>query len=200
MSVICGDLNPTAGEILVHGQAKKFSGPHKALEIGILSVPRERRVESIVPEMPVYENIAMSNYERVKKNGLISSKESMKQADAYVKELAIKLPNVRQKVGRLSGGNAQKVVFARVLASGADILMLDHPTRGVDVGAKSEIYSIIRDIAAEGKSIIVLGDTLDESIGLANRIIVMKDGLITMEYDAPADAKPEQVDIVRYMM
>lgn len=200
MSVICGDLNPTAGEILVHGQAKKFSGPHKALEIGILSVPRERRVESIVPEMPVYENIAMSNYERVKKNGLISSKESMKQADAYVKELEIKLPNVRQKVGRLSGGNAQKVVFARVLASGADILMLDHPTRGVDVGAKSEIYSIIRDIAAEGKSIIVLGDTLDESIGLANRIIVMKDGLITMEYDASADAKPEQVDIVRYMM
>lgn len=94
-------------------------------------------MESIVPEMPVYENIAMSNYERVKKNGLISSKESMKQADAYVKELEIKLPNVRQKVGRLSGGNAQKVVFARVLASGADILMLDHPTRGVDVGAKS---------------------------------------------------------------
>ena len=76
MSVICGDLNPTAGEILVHGQAKKFSGPHKALEIGILSVPRERRVESIVPEMPVYENIAMSNYERVKKNGLISSNEA----------------------------------------------------------------------------------------------------------------------------
>lgn len=76
----------------------------------------------------------------------------MKQADAYVKELEIKLPNVRQKVGRLSGGNAQKVVFARVLASGADILMLDHPTRGVDVGAKSEIYSLIRDIAAEGKT------------------------------------------------
>ena len=100
----------------------------------------------------------------------------------------------------MSGGNAQKVVFARILASDADILLLNHPTRGVDIGAKGEIYSLIRDITAQGKGVIVLGDTLDECIGLSNRLLVMKDGEITKELDASADHKPEQVDIVKYMM
>jgi ribose transport system ATP-binding protein len=87
-----------------------------------------------------------------------------------------------------------------VLSSGAEILVLNHPTRGVDVGAKEDIYEIIREITALGKSVILLGDTLDECIGLSNRIIVMKDGLVTKEFDAKPSGKPEQLDIVKYMM
>jgi ribose transport system ATP-binding protein len=86
------------------------------------------------------------------------------------------------------------------MASGADILILNHPTRGVDVGAKEEIYSLIREIVAKGAGAILLGDTLDECIGLSNRLLVMKDGEITHEFDASPDNKPEQVDIIKYMM
>ncbi|MDO4990287.1 MAG: sugar ABC transporter ATP-binding protein [Eubacteriales bacterium] len=200
-AVICGDEDPSDGEILVNGRPMKFSSPAKARkEASILSVPRERRVEGILGELSAFENICMSNYGGVRKNGFISDKMARDQAEKYVKELDIKLSSVEQKVGRLSGGNAQKVVFARILSSDCDILILDHPTRGVDVGAKTEIYSIIRDIAEKGKSLIVLGDTLDETIGLANRVAVMKDGEITKVFDAPPNEKPEQVDIVKYMM
>ncbi|MBQ3303227.1 MAG: sugar ABC transporter ATP-binding protein [Clostridia bacterium] len=200
-AVICGDEDPTGGEIVVRGQPQRFTSPSKARKAAsILSVPRERRVEGIIGELSAYENICMSNFDGVRRNGVISDKLAKAQAEQYVKELSIKLPSVDQRVGRLSGGNAQKVVFARILASNCDILILDHPTRGVDVGAKTEIYSIIRDIADQGKSLIVLGDTLDETIGLSNRVAVMKDGEITKMFDAPPDGKPEQVDIVKYMM
>ena len=200
-AVICGDEDPTSGEIVVGGRPLKLTSPCKARkEASILSVPRERRVEGIIGELSAYENICMSNFDAVREKGVISDRKARAQAEKYVKELSIKLAGVNQKVGRLSGGNAQKVVFARILASDCDILILDHPTRGVDVGAKTEIYSIIRDIADQGKSLIVLGDTLDETIGLSNRVAVMKDGEITRMFDAPPDAKPEQVDIVKYMM
>jgi ribose transport system ATP-binding protein len=92
------------------------------------------------------------------------------------------------------------VIFARVLDSGCPILVLDHPTRGVDVGSKEEIYRLIRDITGKGVSIILMGDTLDECIGLASRIIVMKDGLMNGEFDCPAGNKPDQVEVVRRML
>ena len=199
-AVVSGDEDPTSGEIRILGQAKRFDSPCAALSSGILSVPRERRVEGVVPDLSACENIALSNFEKVKRHGLISEKLARAQAEEYVRELSIKLPSVRQTVGHLSGGNAQKVVFARALASDADILILDHPTRGVDVGAKAEIYGIIRDIADKGKSLIVLGDTLDESIGLANRVFVMKDGEVTRVFDAPPADKPDQLSILKYMM
>ncbi len=199
-AVVCGDEAPTSGEIRINGSAKQFSSPHAALRHGILSVPRERRAEGVVADFTTFENICMSNYDKVTSRGLISDRLARKQAEKYVKELEIKLPSVGQKVSNLSGGNAQKVVFARVLASEADILVLDHPTRGVDVGAKAEIYSIIRDIANDGKSILLLGDTLDETIGLGNRVFVMKDGMVTKVFEAPPGGKPEQLDIVKYMM
>ena len=92
------------------------------------------------------------------------------------------------------------MVFSRALASGAEILILNHPTRGVDVGAKEEIYAFIRDMTEEGKAVILLGDTVDEYLGLCSRLLMMKDGLVTGEFDAPADGKPSQVDVVSLMM
>ena len=100
----------------------------------------------------------------------------------------------------LSGGNQQKAVFSRALASECDIIILNHPTRGVDVGAREDIYTLIREIVSMGKSVILLGDTLDECIGMASRIIVLQDGLITAEFDANVDNKPSQVDVVSHMM
>ena len=114
--------------------------------------------------------------------------------------LKIKTTGPKALIMSLSGGNQQKAVFSRALASECDIIILNHPTRGVDVGAREDIYTLIREIVAQGKSVILLGDTLDECIGMASRIIVLQDGLITAEFDASVDNKPSQVDVVSHMM
>ncbi|MDF2655786.1 MAG: sugar transporter ATP-binding protein [Bacillota bacterium] len=199
-SVICGDEKPTYGEVILKGKPVKYSEPSQALKDGTLLIPKERMYEGIVRGLPVEDNIAMSNTKRLKKNGLVSKKAISNQAEKYIKLLNIKTRGKDELVIQLSGGNQQKVVFARALASEADILILNHPTRGVDVGAKEEIYSLIRDMVAGGKSVILLGDTLDECISMSNRVFVMKDGLITGEFSAAADAKPSQVQIVSMMV
>ncbi|MDR0361336.1 MAG: sugar ABC transporter ATP-binding protein [Planctomycetota bacterium] len=199
-AVVCGDESYSSGKLVVNGKVRRFSSPRAALKAGVLSIPKERREEGIIAEASIHENIAMSNYKAFKRFGLVSTALEREHAKRHVAELSIKTPGITQSVGFLSGGNAQKVVFARILSSDADVLVLNHPTRGVDVGAKEEIYSLIRDITASGKGMILLGDTLDECIGLASRIIVMKDGLVTHELDAPAGAKPEQLEIVKYMV
>ena len=100
-------------------------------------------------------------------------------------------------VGSLSGGNQQKVVLAKWRIAGVKVLILDHPTRGIDVGAKEDVYDLIRDMTAEGLAVILLGDTLEEVIGLSTRILVMRDGAITARLEAPPGAKPAQVDLLQ---
>ncbi len=199
-AVIGGDEDFSDGEIYVNGTVKTFKSPAEALENGILSVPKERRDEGILGIRSVYENICISNLSLVSKYGLIARKNQIKLANEWIDNLGIKCDSASGNLENLSGGNAQKVVFARAIASNADILILNHPTRGVDVGAKEDIYNMIRDITEQGISVIMLGDTLDESIGISNRILVMKDGVVTREFDCPVDNKPEQVEIVKYMV
>lgn len=200
-SVLCGDEKPTYGEVLIKGKPVHYSEPSQALKDGTLLIPKERMYEGIVRGLPLEDNIAMSNTKQLKnKRGLVSKQAISDQAEKYIKLLNIKTRGKDELVIQLSGGNQQKVVFARAIASQADILILNHPTRGVDVGAKEEIYSLIRDMVAEGKSVILLGDTLDECISMSNRVLVMKDGLITGEFNAAADSKPSQVQIVSMMV
>ena len=199
-SVLCGDEKPTSGELFVKGRPVLYGNPAKALDDGVLMIPKERLVEGVVRSLTVKENIAMSNAKQLKKGGFISRKRLTEQANEWIKKLSIRTRGGDDLVIQLSGGNQQKVVFARALVSNADILILNHPTRGVDVGAKEEIYSLVRDIVAEGKSVILLGDTLEECSGMSNRVLVMKDGLITGEFDASVDNKPSQVDLVSLMV
>jgi ribose transport system ATP-binding protein len=199
-SVISGDEKATSGFFKVLGQVAEYESPYDALKYGIISIPKERREEGIVGSLSIMENICLSNLDVVRKGFLISRKKQVENASEWIKKLRIKSSSHSDLVSKLSGGNAQKVVFSRILSSGAKILILDHPTRGVDVGAKEEIYNLVRDVTDQGYSIILLGDTLDECIGLSSKILVMKDGLVSKVYEAPANAKPEQVDIVRYMM
>jgi ribose transport system ATP-binding protein len=199
-AVISGDEKATSGEFYIEGKKAVFSNPSKALDSGILSIPKERREEGIIGILNIYENISLSNLDNMKKLGFVSKKKQIEQSQKWIEKLNIKCSCNKELMCQLSGGNAQKVVFARVLASSSKVLILNHPTRGVDIGAKEEIYSLIRDITTSGFSVILLGDTLDECIGLSNRILVMKDGLLTKEFEAPAECKPEQVDIIKYMM
>ena len=199
-SVLCGDESPTGGQILLHGREIKFSSPEKARKNSILMIPKERLYEGIVGMLSVEDNIALSNLEKMRKGIAVSPQKINRQAEEWIRKLNIKTSGAKALIMSLSGGNQQKVVFSRALASESDIIILNHPTRGVDVGAREEIYTLIREIVAEGKSVILLGDTLDECIGMSSRIIVLQDGLITAEFDAHAAHKPSQVDVVSHMM
>ncbi len=198
--VLCGDERPSFGSIKLKGETVKFSAPKDALAEGILMVPKERHFEGVVLSLSVEENIALSNANKLAKGPIVSAGAVRKQANEWIEKMRIKTSGPKALLTSLSGGNQQKVVFSRSLASGANVVILNHPTRGVDVGAKEEIYSFIRNMTDEGKAVIVLGDTLDECIGLSSRLLVMKDGLITGEFEALADNKPSQVDVVSLMM
>jgi len=199
-ALICGDDDADSGEMYLEGEKVRFPSPHAALKKGIISVPKERRDEGMVEALSIYDNMIMSNYEKVKVHGIISKKKIRNDANEWLKKMGIKARRIDDKMNELSGGNAQKVVFVRAIYADPKILILNHPTRGVDVGAKEEIYSIIRDITQSGVSVILIGDTLDECIGLSSRLIVMKDGLVSAEFDCPPDNKPSQVDVVKKMM
>jgi ribose transport system ATP-binding protein len=199
-AAICGDDPADGGTIEVSGKKVELNEPVDALKNGILCIPKERRVEGIMGTLPVYENMTISNLNVAKSGGLVTKSKQISIAKELVKKLRIKLSDVSEEIENLSGGNAQKAVFARALISDANIIILNHPTRGVDVGAKLEIYSLIREAAANNKSVILLGDTLAECAGMSNRILAMKDGLITGEFDASADNKPSEVELVKKMM
>lgn len=199
-AVLLGDERPTAGTIRVRDKVCKFGSPNDALRNGIVAIPKERRIEGIVGMRSVGENIAISSLRRIEKMGVILPKTVDQLGRNWIERLSIKCMGTDEPVQSLSGGNAQKVVFARAMESGCSILILNHPTRGVDVGAKEEIYSLIRDITAKGVAVVVLGDTLDECIALSSRILVMKDGLVTNSFDAPVGDKPSQVEIIKNMM
>ena len=198
--VICGDERPSFGEVVIRGERMKFASPQQALDKGVLMIPKERLFEGIVSNLSVEENIALSNAHALSKGPVVSARAVRRQAEEWIKKLRIKTSGPQELLLQLSGGNQQKVVFSRALASGAEILILNHPTRGVDVGAKEEIYAFIRNMTEEGKAVILLGDTVDEYLGLCSRLLMMKDGLVTGEFDAPADGKPSQVDVVSLMM
>ena len=199
-AVLCGDDAKTSGIIKIGSVEHTFSSPTAARKAGILSVPRNRREDGIIGILSISENIAVTNYQKNAKFRIISNRKQNRSARDWVEKVGIKCENVEQRVNNLSGGNAQKVIFARVLGSECPILILDHPTRGVDVGSKGDIYRLIRNITERGVSVILMGDTLDESIGLSSRIIVMKDGLVCSEFDCPVDNKPDQVDVVKQML
>ena len=199
-SVLCGDDRADIGQVLLDGKERHFSDPSEALGAGILSVPKERREEGIIGILSVAENISLSSIKAISHYRVVSGRERMNRALDWIHKLNIKASGPKVSVNTLSGGNAQKVVFARVICSENRVVILNHPTRGVDVGAKEEIYQLIREIAEKGIGVVLLGDTLDETISLSSRLLVMKDGLIVAEMESPRDNKPSQIDVVRYMM
>jgi ribose transport system ATP-binding protein len=198
--VVCGDERPTSGEILLRGEPVSFSSPADALGRGILMIPKERLVEGVVRTSSVENNIALSSLGSIAAACFVPLSRVRAQAVEWIGKMRIKTSGPRELLIQLSGGNQQKVVFSRALASDCDILILNHPTRGVDVGAKEEIYATIRGVVADGKAVILLGDTLDECIGMSGRVLVMKDGLVTGDFDASPGGKPSQVDVVSTMM
>ena len=188
------------GSIRVNGEPVTLNSPWKAVQTGVGYLPRERKAEGIVGLNSVAENMTMAAIKRVAPRSIIQFAEERQLARQWIDRLNIKTPAATTPVGSLSGGNQQKVVLSKWRIADAQIMILDHPTRGIDVGAKEDVYQLIRDMTAEGLALILLADTLEEIIGLSHTILVMRDGVITGEFDAMPGAKPEQVELVSRMV
>jgi ribose transport system ATP-binding protein len=188
------------GRLVVGGREVRFATPAEAVDCGIGYIPRERRVEGLVLFLPVAANITLADLGHLTRHGIIDAREERRLATAWVQRLNIRTPGIQTLCLNLSGGNQQKVVLAKWLNAKARVLILDHPTRGLDVGAKEEVYELVRAVTAEGVAVVLTSDTLEETIGLSHTVLVMRDGAITHRADAMPGANPAQVDLIGHMV
>jgi methyl-galactoside transport system ATP-binding protein len=169
-----------SGTIQLNGKTTLISSPSSAISKRMALLTEERRATGIVPMLSVLDNTILANLPRyVGKLGLLDEKRAARDVDKSIDQLSVKTPSPKTRIKDLSGGNQQKVLFARWLLTEPDILILDEPTRGIDVGAKYEIYTIIADLAAKGKSILMISSEMPELIGMSDRIMVMCEGRLT---------------------
>ncbi|OHD30270.1 MAG: ABC transporter ATP-binding protein [Spirochaetes bacterium GWC2_52_13] len=166
------------GEIFLKGEKVSFRNPKDAIEKGVGYVSEDRKSLGLILIQDVKTNITNSSLRRLAKHGIIDKDLELRKAEQYKETLQIKTPSLQQLVRNLSGGNQQKVVLSRCLLADPDIFIVDEPTRGIDVGAKFEIYSILNDMVKEGKSVIVVSSELAEAISMSDRIYVMNEGKI----------------------
>ena len=166
------------GQVSLKGKNYVFNSAKTAIESGLGYVSEDRKSLGLVLIQDIKTNIAHASLKKLSKFGVVRSQEEIKEAERYRKELRIRTPSVNQIVRNLSGGNQQKVVVSKSLLADPEILIIDEPTRGIDVGAKTEIYGILNDMIAAGKSIIMISSELPEALGMADRIYVMNEGKI----------------------
>jgi ribose transport system ATP-binding protein len=171
-----------SGEIELKGKIINITSPEEAKKNGIGLLPENRKKEGFIPLMSVQHNISLPAIDKIQRFGVVLNKEETKLAENFVKKLDIRTPSLEQLVIRLSGGNQQKVVLAKWLAEGTPIIMLDEPTRGIDVGAKYDIYILIDKLTQEGISVILITSELPELLALSDRILVMHNSRINGEF------------------
>ncbi len=180
------------GLVEINGKPVKITSPMDAVSHGIGYLSEDRKRYGLATGLDVTENSLMASYDKYEAGLFIHEKHTQEITEEYVKSLRIKTPSVEQLIKNLSGGNQQKVVIAKWLIKDSDILIFDEPTRGIDVGAKSEIYTLMNELAKQGKSIIMISSELTEILRMSDRIVVMCEGRITGELDI-ADANQEEI-------
>lgn len=176
MRMLYGIDRPDAGTVTLEGTPVQIDHVDKALDLGISMVPENRKEQGLILIQTVEYNITLSILKKLFRGGKMDETQEQSIVDSYIRGLSIKTPSQKQKVKFLSGGNQQKVVLAKNLATNPRVLILDEPTRGIDVGAKKEIYSIIMELAKQGVSIIMVSSEMPEIIHLSNRVAVMYEG------------------------
>jgi ribose transport system ATP-binding protein len=181
METIFGLRNFDNGEIILNGQNVKISNPQNAIDLGLGLISEDRKGTGIIKTMSVKENITLPGLDLIdrKYSVLIDNKSEEIAAEALVDRLNVKTPSLRQKIDKLSGGNQQKAIIARWILLAPEILIMDEPTRGIDVGAKSEIYELMGELVAKGISIIMISSENPELLAMSDRIMVMREGKIS---------------------
>jgi len=169
----------TAGEVLLDGKPVRFSSPDKAIASGMAMIPEDRKLLSLFMDLPILFNMSIAEMPRMTRSGVINNRLMVDTAERFVDQLHIKLASVDHPVRSLSGGNQQKTTIARWLATHPKVLIMDEPTHGVDVGAKAEIYELMRSLADQGISIMLISSELPEILTMSDRVVVMHEGLVT---------------------
>ncbi|OMP66767.1 sugar ABC transporter ATP-binding protein [Domibacillus epiphyticus] len=181
VSAVFGTGPKDSGDIIVNGQKQNIKNASDAVKAGLALIPEDRRVQGLVLEHSVKDNIMLPILSKMQKGLLIDDKKANKVANDFVKKLNIKTDDIYKMTNLLSGGNQQKIVLAKWLANDPAVLMLDEPTIGVDIGAKTEIVDVIRELADSGKAILVISSELPELLALSDRVLVMHEGRIIKE-------------------
>ena len=181
METLFGVSAPVSGEIRVHsGAALELRSPRDAIEAGVALVPEDRKTQGLILEMSVRENMSLASLGRDKKaGGILNEKAEIEISRTMIEQMRIKTPGDGQVVRFLSGGNQQKVVVGKWLAMDPKVLLLDEPTRGIDIGAKQEIYALMEELAKKGLAILFVSSDMEEVLGVADRVLVMHEGEIT---------------------
>lgn len=189
--VIFGEYRRNGGKVRLLGQDTDIRSPAEAIRANIGFAPENRKAEGLILVRSVIENAAMAIYGRLARWGVLRTAQMIDAVGPVIRQLEIKTPSLSQEVGKLSGGNQQKVVLARWLAAGPRLLILDEPTRAVDVGAKAEIYRLIDSLAKNGMAIMMISSEMPELMALSDRIVVMRDGRLSApieKHDATEEA------------
>lgn len=181
MHLIFGAAKKESGSIKINGKEVTLHSPSDGMKNGVGLIPEDRKFQGCFIDKPIYWNISISDIDNLTKGGVVDRKKEMEVAEEYKKRLKIKTPNLQQLTNGLSGGNQQKVVIAKALAAEPDILIFDEPTRGIDIGARHEIYLLMNELAEQGKSILMVSSDMEELLGMSERIIILHEGKVTGE-------------------
>jgi ABC-type sugar transport system ATPase subunit len=180
------------GEILIDGQPVRIQSPRDAIKQGIGLVPEDRKLQGLVLSLAVQENITLPSLGGLVRLGFVQAAAEQRLAQRFVDALRIRTPSLDQKVLNLSGGNQQKVVIAKWLALRPKVLILDEPTRGIDIGAKAEVHHLINELASQGVAVLMISSELPEVLGMSDRVLVMREGRIVANIDR-AEATEETI-------
>jgi ribose transport system ATP-binding protein len=185
MRALFGADPKASGRIFRDGQEVSIRRPRDAVRAGLCLLTEDRKAQGLILDMPCFANVTITDLARVSRAGLLDGAAERRATETLVRELDIKTPSVEQLVGNLSGGNQQKVVIAKWLFRRAEVLVCDEPTRGIDVGARFEIYELLWRLAAEGKGLLIVSSDLPELMGICHRILVFSNGRITADLPRP---------------
>jgi ribose transport system ATP-binding protein len=188
------------GTVILDGRPMGGGGPRESIRLGLGYIPPERHAEGIIEQLSVNHNLSLPRVGSLGRNPFVDPVRERRSAAEQIAALRVKTPTAATPVSDLSGGNQQKVIFGRWTAVGSRVLILDNPTNGVDVGAKAEIYRLIRQLTQDGVSVLLISDDLPELIGLSDRVAIMKDGRVTNVFETPPSSKPSEADLVAHMV
>jgi len=183
MQALFGITKPSAGSISLAGASIAPASPADAVNAGIVYVPEERGKQGVVIGMPIFKNVSLPSLKRTSQSGVLRLREEFALARTYTERLDLRASSLSQDVGTLSGGNQQKVVIAKWLATSPKVIILDEPTKGIDIGSKAAVHEFMGELVAEGLSVIMVSSELPEILGMSDRVVVMREGRIVATHD-----------------
>lgn len=182
MQALFGITTPSAGTVTLQGAVVNFQSPADAIKTGIVYVPEERGKQGVVTDLPIFQNVSLPSLGKTSRNGFLQLAEEFALVRDYATRLDLRAASLSQHAGTLSGGNQQKVVVAKWLATQPKVIILDEPTKGIDIGSKAAVHDFMSDLASQGLSVIMVSSELPEILGMSDRVVVMREGLMVETY------------------